>query len=245
MPTSESAVEQDATGNGVPFVHTSSTAIPAIGDEFAGNVPVFPAQPGDKLATSLSLGDFRTKRVLYNRFNTPGEVHVYSAECVAGERLHARALIPELPHGGAVVPTFAIVAQSLPYSADVRKLPIELPGGFSAVVAPPQSDLGKPVREMSTGVRYYPGSTIETRTLVGGRCYLIVWSAGNSMGKYALQIGVRPNSTFGYLTQIPLFWWQVRGWFGASRRAALYAAGGVAAALATLALLFRRDGRRP
>lgn len=218
---------------------TGDPTAPATVNELAGNVPLFPAQPGEKLATSLALGDFRSKRLLFNRLNTPGEVHVYSAECVAGERLHVRSLIPELPRGGAVVPAFAIVAQSLPYSADVRKLPIELPGGFSAVVAPVQSELGKPIREMTTGVRYYLGPAIETRTLVGGRCYLVVWSPGHNMGKYALQIGVRPNSAAGYWAQFPLFWWQIRGWFGASRAAALYVAGALLAGIATLALLFR------
>jgi hypothetical protein len=222
---------------------TSEANAPATVNEIAGNLPIFPAQPGEKLATSLALGDFRTKRMLFNRLNTPGEVHVYSAECVAGERLHVRSLIPELPHGGAVVPTFAIVAQSLPYSADVRKLPIELPGGFSAVVAAPQTELGRPIREMATGVRYYPGPAIETRTLVGGRCYLLVWSAGNNMGKYAMQLGTRPNSVATFWTQFPLAWWQVRGWFGASRAAAIYAVGAILAGVATLGLLFRKVKR--
>ncbi len=221
----------------------SESSAPATVNELAGNVPIFPAQPGEKLATSLALGDFRDKRMLFSRLISPGEVHVYNAECVAGERLHVRSLIPELPHGGAVVPTFAIVAQSLPYSADVRKLPIELPGGFSAVVAPAQTELGKPINEMATGVRYYPGPAIETRTLVGGRCYLLVWSAGRSVGKYALQIGTHPNSPIGFWAQFPLYWWQVRGWFGVSRAAAIYAGAALLAAVATLGLLFRKGKR--
>lgn len=221
----------------------TDAAAPATINELAGNLPVFPAQPGEKLATSLNLGDFRSKRIVFSRLGSPGEVHVYSAECVAGERLHVRSLVPELPHGGAVIPAFAIVAQSLPYSADVRKLPVELPGGFSAVVAPAQTELSRPLREMTTGVRYYPGPAIETRTLVGGRCYLVVWSPGNNLGKYAMQIGTRPNPAAGYWAQFPLAWWQVRGWFGVSRVAAVYAAGAVVAVAATLSLLFRKVKR--
>ena len=224
-------------------LQTGASAAPATVNELAGNLPLFPSQPGEKLATALDLGDFRTKRMIFSRFNSPGEVHVYRADCVAGEQLHVRALVPELPHGGAVVTTFAVVAQSLPYSADVRKLPIDLPNGFSAVVAPVQSELGKPIREMMTGVRYYPGPAIETRTLVGGRCYLIVWSPGNTMGKYALQVGVRPNPALAFWSQLPFSWWQVRGWFGASRAAAVYAGAALLAALATLSLLLRRVSR--
>ncbi len=226
------------------FIATSGNATPNAPvsiNELAGNVPIFPAQPGEKLATSLSIGDFRTKRLLFNRLRMPGEVHIYNADCVAGERLHVRMLIPELPSGGAVVPAFAIVAQSLPYSADVKRLPFKLPHGLSAVVAPPPSELGKPVSEMTTGVRYYPGSTVETRTLVGGRCYLVVWSPGNHMGKYVLQIGTHQNPPFGYWTQFPAFWWQIRGWFGASRRAAVYAGAALATVAATLVWLFRKE----
>ena len=221
----------------------SESSAPATVNELAGNVPIFPAQPGEKLATSLALGDFRDKRMLFSRLISPGEVHVYNAECVAGERLHVRSLIPELPHGGAVVPTFAIVAQSLPYSADVRKLPIELPAGYSAVVAPPPTDLIQPVEDVLTRVRYYPGPIVDTRTLVGGRCYLIVWSPHMHMGKYVLQVGHRWPTAVGYWARVPTYWWQIRGWFGLSRAAAWYAGAAIAGA-ATLALLLRRGSRR-
>ena len=65
-------------------------------------------------------------------------------------------LVPVLPMGGAVVPAFAVIAQSLPYSADVQKLPLALPAGYSAVVAPPPSELVTAVRDLLTHVDYYP-----------------------------------------------------------------------------------------
>ena len=130
-------------------------------------------------------------------------MHVYRAECRAGERLRVQMLVPVLPLGGSVVPAFAVVAQSLPYSADLQKLPFPLPAGFSAVVAPPPTDLVAPIADALTRVRYYPGPVIDTKTLVGGRAYIVVWSPHNHMGKYALQVGHRWPFRWTYWTQIP------------------------------------------
>jgi hypothetical protein len=195
--------------------------------DLAGSRPIFPKVPGNTLLTSLELPSFRQKRLLFNRLGYPGQVHVYQAECRAGERLRVQMLVPVLPLGGSVVPAFAVVAQSLPYSADVQKLPLDLPAGYSAVVAPPPTELVTPVRDMLTHVRYYPGPLIDTRTLVGGRCYIIVWSPHNHMGKYVLQIGHGWPWRWTYWLQVPRFWWQIRGWFGLSRAAAYWAAAGI------------------
>ncbi|MGL4650456.1 MAG: hypothetical protein ACRC1H_13695 [Caldilineaceae bacterium] len=210
------------------------------GTDLAGCSPTFPGLPGEKLAESLPIADMRAKRLLFNRLHAPGQVHVYSAECVAGERLRVQMYVPVLPTGGAVVPAFALVAQSLPYSADVRRLPIELPAGFSAVVAPPPSDLVHPVEDVLTRVRYYPGPVIDTRTLVGGRCYMVVWSPNNHVGKYVLQVGQRWPTRIGYWLRLPGAWWQIRGWFGLSRAAVIYAGAALAVVGATAALLVRR-----
>lgn len=222
---------------------TGTTGLAVTGTDLAGTQPVFPGLPGAKLADSLSIAEVRTKRLIFNRLRAPGQVHVYSAECVAGEQIRVQMFVPVLPQGGAVVPAFAIVAQSLPYSADVRKLPLELPGGFSAVVAPPPSDLVQPVEDILTRVLYYPGPIVDTRTLVGGRCYIVVWSPHMHMGKYVLQVGHRWPTAVGYWARIPTYWWQIRGWFGLSRSVAYYAAVAVAG-VATLALLLRRGSRR-
>jgi hypothetical protein len=195
------------------------------GTDLAGSVPVFPKTPGDSLATSLALSDLRRKQLIFNRILQPGQIHVYSADCRAGERLRAQMFVPVLPLGGSVVPAFAVVAQSLPYSADIQKLPIELPAGYSAVVAPPPGELHTPVSDMLTRVRYYPGPLIDTRTLVGGRCYIIVWSPHNHMGKYVLQVGTTWSWRGSYWAQLPLFWWLIRGWFGLSRMAAYWTIG--------------------
>jgi len=197
------------------------------GDELTGSLTLFPPTPGDDLATSLPVPDFRRKRLIFNRLQLPGQVHVYGTECNAGERLRARLLIPSLPTGGSVAPSFALVAQSLPSSADVQRLPIDLPAGFSAVVAPSPTELVAPITDRFTGVRYYPGPSIDTRTLVSGRCYLVVWSPHNHMGKYVLQIGHRQAWRWSYWMQAPRFWWRIRGWYGQSRAAAYVAGAGV------------------
>ena len=66
---------------------------------------------------------------------------------------------------------------------------MKLPAGYSAVVANPPLELGASVEDRLTRARYYPGTVVDTRTLVSGRCYIVVWSPKNQMGKYALQIG--------------------------------------------------------
>ncbi len=223
-------------------ISTSSNELAITGTDLAGTQPFFPGLPGEKLADALNINEVRTKRLVFNRLRAPGQVHVYSAECVAGEQIRVQMFVPVLPLGGAVVPAFGVIAQSLPYSADVRKLPVELPAGFSAVVAPPPSDLVQPVEDILTRVRYYPGPIVDTRTLVGGRCYIVVWSPHMHMGKYVLQVGHRWPTAVGYWARVPSYWWQIRGWFGLTRAAAYYA-GAAVAALATIALLLRR-GRR-
>ncbi len=187
--------------------------------ELAGSQPFFPHYAGDSLATSLPLAGFRQKRLLFSQLTGPEQVHVYSAECRAGERIRVQMLAPVLPQESAVAPAVAVVAQSLPYSADIRKLPFELPAGFSAVVAPPPGELMTPVQDLLTGAAYYPGPSIDTRTLVGGRCYLVVWNPHGQMGKYVLQTGYGWPLRWHYWLQLPHYWWQIRGWFGLSRRA--------------------------
>lgn len=197
------------------------------GQELTGSIPTFPGRPGGGLASGLPLAGFDQKRLLFNRLGQPGEVHVYRTDCRAGERLRAQMFVPALPLGGSVVPAFALVAQSLPYSADIHKLPIDLPVGYSAVVAPPPGELLLPVQDRLTRARYYPGPTIDTRTLVSGHCYIVVWSPYNHMGKYMVQLGYRWPMQWTYWAQIPRFWWQIRGWFGLSRAAAYVAGAGL------------------
>jgi len=213
------------------------------GTDLAGSLPVFPKTPGSTLATSLALANVRRKQLVFNRLSQPGQIHVYRAECRAGERLRVQMFVPVLPLGGSVVPTFAVVAQSLPYSADLQKLPLELPAGYSAVVAPPPSELLTPVKDMLTRVRYYPGPMIDTRTLVGGHCYILVWSPHNHMGKYVLQTGTQWPWQGGYWLQLPLFWWLIRGWFGLSRMAAYWTVGALLLLGAIFLRLFWRTKR--
>ena len=61
------------------------------------------------------------------------------------------------------------------------------------------------------------------------------------MGKYVLQMGHRWPLKWGYWARIPLYWWQIRGWFGLSRAAAYLAAAGL---LTTAALTLALAGRR-
>jgi hypothetical protein len=210
----------------------------------AGSLPVFPRAVGGTLTSGAPLASFRSRQLLFNRLDMPGRVHVYRAECQAGERLRVQLLVPVLRAGSALAPSMALVAQSLPYSADVQKLPFTLPAGYSAVVAPPPGELVAPVHDMLTRAGYYPGPVIDSRTLVGGRCYIVVWSPHNHMGKYVLQVGYTWPWRLAYWLQVPRFWWQIRGWFGLSRWQA-YAMGlGVVVVALAAGLIGRRVRRR-
>ncbi len=195
--------------------HSTPSAIPGV--DLAGSSPLFPALPGDRLLNALPLGDLGEKRLIFNQIDTPGQLHLYRFDCTAGERLRAQMFVPLLPRGGTVVPAFAVIGQSLPYSAESQKVPADLPKGYSAIVAQPPGQLLQPVEDMLTRVRYYPGPVIDTRSLVGGTCYLAVWSPHNHMGKYVIQTGHRWPLAATYWARIPLFWWQIRGWFGLNR----------------------------
>lgn len=215
---------------------------PEQGTDLAGSRPIFPGQTGSSLDSSVSIPDFREKRLLFSQLTERGQVHVYTANCRAGARLRAQLFVPQLPHSGATIPNFAIVAQSLPYSADVDALPIEVPAGFSAVVAPPLGKLDEAITDLLTQVQYYAGSVVDTQTLVGSRAYIVVWSPENQIGKYVLQTGHVWPVRWSYWLQIPWIWWQIRGWFGRSRAAALVA---VAAILTGVAIaIAMRDKKR-
>jgi hypothetical protein len=205
--------------------------------KLAGSLPRFPKRPGSEWTESLALPNFVRKQLIFSRFREPGEVHVYSAHCRAGDRLRVQSLLPILESGGAANVAFAVVAQSLPYSADGQQLPVPLPAGFSAVVAPVPEKLAPPLRDALTWSQVYPGPVLDIHTLVGGRCYIVVWNPRNNMGKYVLQIGHRWSLRWTYWLQLPWFWWKIRGWFGLGRRVA-YAA--MALLLLLVAWLVRR-----
>lgn len=223
---------------------TATGPRPVPGVDLAGSVPVFGSRPGSQLGDGDSFADFSRKRLIFGAFTRLGETHVYRVDCKAGDRLRAQMFVPVLPRGGSVVPTFAVVARSLPYSADTEKLPLELPQGYSAIVAPAPSELLQPVKDVLTRVHYYPGPLIDSRTVVGGRCYLVVWTPHNRLGKYVISIGHRWHLRWSYWAQLPLYWWRIRGWFGLSRAAALYVLAGLLLAVLAVSAILRRRGTR-
>lgn len=223
-----------------PNVHPK----PRLSADLAGSTPLFVRNVGATLVTSSEMDDFRQQQLIFNQIDQPGRVHVFRADCRAGERLRVQLLTPVLPGGGAVTPAIAVIAQSLPYDTEEIKLPFSLPAGYSAVVAPPPKTLLAPVCDVLTRVSYYPGPVIDTRTLVGGRCYIAVWSLQHKMGKYALHVGHSWPWSWRYWLGVPRYWWLIRGWFGMSRWAAYVAAGGLLL-LTLLACTLLRRVRRP
>jgi hypothetical protein len=211
--------------------------------DLAGSAPCFARNVGGTMLTSAVLGDFRQRQLIFNHLDQPGRVHVYRADCRAGERLRVQLLTPVLPRGGAVTPAMAVIAQSLPYDGVETELPFPLPAGFSAVVVSPPRALLAPVRDLLTRVSYYPGPVIDTRTLVGGNCYIVVWSPKNQMGKYALHVGQGWPWSWRYWLGVPGYWWKIRGWFGLSRVAGYMALGALLLLFWTVRAVARRGPR--
>jgi hypothetical protein len=227
-------------------MNTSGFFSPDTGLDMVGSLPVVAHHAGGTIATSMELPAFRQKLLILGRLEAPGSVQVYTAECHAGERLRVQMLAPLLRMERGIAPSFALIAQSLPYSADVHKLPFALPAGFSAVVAPayagaPQ-EMAPAMRDPLTQARYYPGPVIDTRTLVGGRFYIVVWSPERHLGKFAVSIGSQWPLDWWYWLQMPLYWWKIRAWFGLGHRPAYLALAAMASTYA-LARLMRR-GRK-
>ena len=213
---------------------------------------LFPRSVGATPATSADLGDFRHGQLLLAQLAQPGQAHVYRAECRAGERLRVQAWTPLLARGAMVTPAVAVVAQGMPNAAAVPSavgapsvmpsvmLPVKLPAGYGVVAQMPPKTLLDPVTDRATGARFFAGPTIDTRTLVGGRCYIVVWSPTHGLGKYGLRVGSRPRARWQGWLGWPRLWWQVRGWCGLSR----WSAYGFLAALLLLGWLLRRARRR-
>ncbi len=237
------AVNSIANSASAQIEHRSGSQ-PVPGVDLAGSVPVFGSRPSSRLIDGDSFADFSRKRLIFGAFTQLGQTHVYRVDCKAGDRLRAQLFVPVLPRGGTVLPTFAVVARSLPYSVDTQKVPLELPQGYSAIVAPPPTELLQPVMDVLTRVQYYPGPIIDTRTLVGGRCYLVVWIPHNRMGKYVISIGHRWHLRWSYWVQLPIYWWRIRGWFGLSRAAAYYLLAAGLLTVLTGAAILRRARRR-
>jgi hypothetical protein len=226
----------------VPEPTNTSIQPQPLSSELAGSIPIFARNVGSTIVTSTDLGDFRQRRLIFNHLDQPGRVHVYRADCRAGERLRVQVMTPVLPIGGSVSPAVAVIAQSLPYDADEGELPFPLPAGYSAVVASPPRSLLAPVRDLLTRAKFYPGPVVDTRTLVGGRCYIAVWSPRNQMGKYVLHVGYSWPLSLRYWLGVPGYWWRIRGWFGLSRMAAFAALGLLLLSIWLARMVMRRAG---
>lgn len=218
------------------------TRLPRPTAELAQSRPRFLRDAGRTPATATPLADVTTKQTIFGMLDQPGSVHVFRADCPAGQRLRAQVFAPSLQGGRALVPALALVAQGVRTGVDGPEIPVPLPAGYGAVSVAPAAKLADPLVDRLTGAQFFAGPLVDEVTLVGGRCYVVVWSPDKQPGKYLLQVGYAP-SRVGRLA-IATAWWRIRGWFGLSRT------GGVVALLAAalviglvLRLLLRRPAR--
>ena len=219
---------------------SSSSPDPVLPLHLAGSLVRLLHGAGGTLAAATPLTDVARCQVILNRFDHPGRAHVYRADCPAGTRLRVQLLTPALPMGRALTPAVAVLAQGAPAGGETLKPPVAIPAGYSAqTLAPPKLQPSVQTDSL-TGAGFFPGHAIDTRTLVGGRVYVVVWSPDNLMGKYVIQIGHIPIHDWGQWLLAPWIWWRVRGWFGLSRTAAYV----TLAALVLLVLIALPGGRR-
>ena len=161
----------------------SPSSEPTLPLHLAGSLVRLLRGAGVALASATSLTDVTRCQVILNQFDHPGRAHVYRADCSAGTRLRVQLLTPALSVGRALTPAVAVLAQGIPAGGDALKLPVTVPAGYSAqTIAPPKRQT-RMQTDALTGAGFFPGRAIDTKTLVGGRVYVVVWSPRQSDGQ--------------------------------------------------------------
>ena len=224
----------------LPLQRVQRAPLPRPSTELAQSRPCFLTGVGRTFATASPLQDVTTQQTIFGMMDSPGSVHVLRADCPAGQRLRVQLFSPVLQRGRAPAMALAVVAQGLRTVFDGPKPPIHLPAGYGAVSVGPVTKQAIPLVDRIAGARFFAGPAVDEVTLVGGRCYILVWSPDNQPGKYLLQVGYAPFQA-GRLAAL-LAWWRIRGWFGLSRMAGMVA---LPAVLLTVWLVLRLSaGRR-
>lgn len=173
--------------------------------------PVFAHKPiwGEENGI-IEIPDLVTSYAFYRDLPS-GKVDAYYFEGKAGQKFNFGVQIPDLEGLQNYEVAVALFGPELP-RADKSQLPPDHPEDLGALIFP--SIVTENFFESFTQTNYLGRQKITTTLPADGDYYLIVWHPESLAGKYVLDSGRAENFTPGDLFLFPVWWIQVRVYFG-------------------------------
>lgn len=158
----------------------------------------------------IEIPDLVTSYAFYRDLPT-GKVDAYYFAGKAGQQFNFGVQIPDLEGLQNYEVTVALFGPDLP-EADESQLPPDHPEDLGALIFP--STVTENFFEAFTQTHYLGRQEITTTLPADGDYYLLVWQAEGLAGKYVLDSGRAENFAPGDLFLFPIWWVQVRVYFG-------------------------------
>lgn len=158
----------------------------------------------------IEIPDLVTSYAFYRDLPS-GKVDAYYFAGKAGQQLSFGVQIPDLEGLQNYEVTVALFGTDLP-EADETQLPPDHPEDLGALIFP--SIVTEDFFEAFTQTHYLGRQKITTTLPADGDYYLIVWQPEGLGGKYVLDSGRAENFAPGDIFLFPIWWIQVRVYFG-------------------------------
>ena len=170
-------------------------------------------------ATPLRVADPQVSTALYATLDRPGDVDFFVFDGRAGVGVELGMTIPQIAGQEEFAPMIGLIGPGLP-EFDGQSLPDEesqqlIKAGDGLLILEPVSATS--FYEPFSRTSYWRRQR-ETVTLPADGLYtLIVWSADDALGRYALVVGDReiPGGDLRFPLKLPVFWTPVAGQNGA------------------------------
>lgn len=159
---------------------------------------------------TIEIPDLVTSYAFYRDLPS-GKVDAYYFAGKEGQQFSFGVQIPDLKDLQNYEVTVALFGPGLP-EADETQLPPDHPEDLGALIFP--SIITDNFFEAFTQTNYLGRQKISTTLPADGDYYLIVWQPDGLAGKYVLDTGRAENFTPGDLFLFPIWWIQVRVYFG-------------------------------
>ncbi len=158
----------------------------------------------------IEIPDLVTSYAFYRDLPS-GKVDAYYFAGKAGQEFNFGIQIPDLESLQHYEVAVGLFGPGLP-KVDESQLPPDHPEDLGALIFP--STITEDFFEAFTQTNYLGRQKITTALPADGDYYLLVWHPENLEGKYVLDSGRAENFTPGDLFLFPIWWIQVRVYFG-------------------------------
>ena len=158
----------------------------------------------------IKIPDLVTSYAFYRDLPS-GKVDAYFLEGKEGQQFNFGVQIPDLEGLQDYEVTVALFGPGLP-EGDKSQLPPDHPEDLGALIFP--SAITEEFFETFTQTNYLGRQKITTTLPADGDYYLLVWQPDGLAGKYVLDSGHAENFAPGDLFLFPIWWVQVRVYFG-------------------------------